>query len=106
MPTKKKIKTKKKPNTNLKFTVSVDWQGEYFQNRDDLCEMFPKYESGSGVGINGNDCSFSNIPSKDLIRVIATIKEFWRKNKRERLFFLQHSIQGSHPCDCHDKGIL
>jgi len=82
MPTKKKTKTKKKPNTSLKFTVSVDWQGEYFANRDDLCEMFPKYESGSGVGINGNDCSFSNIPSKDLIRVIATIKEFCKMRER------------------------
>ena len=50
MPTKKKSKTKKKPNTNLKFTVAVDWHGDYFENRDALCDLFPKYESGSGVG--------------------------------------------------------
>jgi hypothetical protein len=87
MPTKTKTKTKpkKKPNTNLKFTVAVDWQGEYFENRDALCDLFPKYESGSGVGIGGNDCTFSDIPSKDLIRVVATVREFCKKRERSAL---------------------
>lgn len=80
--TKTKTKTKKKPNTNLKFTLAVDWQGEYFENRDALCDLFPKYERGSGVGISGNDCSFTDIPSKDLIRVIATIRDFCKKRER------------------------
>lgn len=86
---KKKSKTKKKPNTNLKFTVAVDWHGDYFENRDVLCDLFPKYESGSGVGISGNDCSFSNIPGKDLIRVVAKIREFCKKreNAKTNMFY-------------------
>jgi len=81
MPTKKKTTTKKKPNTNLKFTVAVDWHGDYFENRDALCDLFPKYESGSGVGISGNDCSFSDIPGNQLIRVISKIREFCKKRE-------------------------
>ena len=78
---KTKTKTKKKPSTNLKFTVSVDWHGDYFENRDALCDLFPKYESGSGVGISGNDCSFSDIPGNQLIRVISKIREFCKKRE-------------------------
>jgi hypothetical protein len=87
MPTKTKTKTKpkKKPNTNLKFTVAVDWQGEYFDNCDALHNLFPKHDMGSGVGIHGNDYTFSEIPSKDLIRLIATVREFCKKRERSAL---------------------
>ena len=83
MPTKKKTTTKKKkPNTDLKFSITIDWQGEYFENRDAMSDLFPKYETGSGVGISGNDCNFTNVPSKDLIRMIATIRDFCKKRER------------------------